>query len=217
MKNYEAREAQITGKTQEGEWRVRTQNAAGLAPGMRLWIQPIVPPSAALRQKRMIWALIAEIVRYQGEKMKTGSRSLKLDFVIHGLRMQAIRLFSLGDAPQELIADYQRYLVHFVIDHEIPTKKPLIAYTDDIADYIAYCMEEKKCAVCGRPASLFALDGEKPRLQQQALGLCAIHGAELRQKGAAGFLKKYRLQKGVPLDAHMARRYGHDIREGDAT
>lgn len=125
------------------------------------------------------------------------------------MQMHASRLFSLSDAPQALAADFLRYLVHFVINHTIPTKKPLIAYTDDIADYVAYCMERRKCVVCGREAFLYMLDGEEPGINRQALGLCGAHGAELREKGAADFLKKYHFPNGMPLDKDMARQYGY--------
>ena len=216
MKNYEAREAQITGKTADGEWLVRAEDAAGFKPGVRLWIQPFPTPSAALKQKKMLWALIYEISRWQKESPETVSRQRKLGFLIGEMQTHAIRLFSISDAPQELTADFQRYLVRFVIEHGIITKKPLIAYTDDMDDYMACCMERKKCAVCGREATLIPLEEGGLRLDADVITLCGEHAGEMTEKGAAGFMKKYHFKKGLPLDRDMARKYAVKMGGEDA-
>lgn len=83
MKIYEARAAQVTGKTADGEWRIRAENDAGLKPGIRIWIQPVPSPSASLKQKRMCWALLYEISRWQKESPAAVSEQRKLSFCIY--------------------------------------------------------------------------------------------------------------------------------------
>lgn len=57
----------------------------------------------------------------------------KLDFLISELGENADRIFSLSNAPMSLVAAYQRYLIRFIVYNDIPTKKPMLDYVDDIA------------------------------------------------------------------------------------
>jgi hypothetical protein len=139
---------------------------------------PVITP----KQRRMIWALITEIARWQGLDVQFTAGHRKLMFAIEELKGMAQGLFSLKDASKALAADYLRHLVRFAIDWSIPTKKPLIAYTEDVPDYLAHCSQRGVCAVCGRPA---AAKREAP------VSVCAEHAGEQLAMGAEAFLRKY--------------------------
>ena len=106
-------------------------------------------------QRKMCWAMITAIADWQGEDRGEMAKIMinearKVDFLINELCENGARMFSLSDAPMSLVAAYQKYLIHFILENNIPTKKPLYEYAEDIEDYLYYCTLNKVCAVCGR-------------------------------------------------------------------
>ena len=108
------------------------------------------------KQRRMCWAMIGEIAEWQGDMRSATGRALvrefvndarKLDFLISELGENADKLFSLSNAPMSLVAAYQRYLVRFIVSNDIPTKKPMLEYVDDVADYVYSCLINKRCCI----------------------------------------------------------------------
>ncbi len=172
------------------------------------------------KQRGMCWALINEIAEWQGQPVSATARDLvnearKLDFLINELNSNADRLFSLSNAPMSVVASYQKYLIHFIIQNDIPTRMPLYKYVDDIEDYLYYCLINKKCAICGRMAELHHVEhvgmgfnrDEIIHEGMEALPLCREHHIEDHTLGEKTFLEKYHFDKGIILDKTLCRIY----------
>lgn len=170
------------------------------------------------KQRKMCWAMIGEISDWIGQSNSETHRDLinegrKIDFLVNEIGQNAERIFSLSNAPMSLVAAYQKYLVHFIIENGIPTKRPLLEYADDINDYVYYSMIKKKCVVCGRAAELHHIDvvgAGRNRTQiihegMEAISLCRTHHGEAEQIGWTEFAKKYHFDGGVLLDKTLCR------------
>lgn len=177
------------------------------------------------KQRRMCWAMIGEIADWQGDMRSATGRALarefvndarKLDFLISELGENADKLFSLSNAPMSLVAAYQRYLVRFIVSNDIPTKKPMLEYVDDVADYVYSCLIHKRCCICGRAADLHHVERVgmgRSRTEichegMEVLPLCREHHTEAHTIPDDAFFERYHLDKGVQLDKTLCRLYG---------
>lgn len=172
------------------------------------------------KQRNMCWALIGAIADWQGQSRSETQKDLvnearKLDFLINEINENADALFSLSNAPMSLIYAYQKYLVHFVIANDIPTKKALLEYVDDINDYVYQCLIHKKCAVCGKFADLHHIDTvgmgrnreEIIHEGMEVISLCRQHHTEAHTLGNGTFLEKYHFNGGIELDKTLCKIY----------
>lgn len=177
------------------------------------------------KQRRMCWAMIGEIADWQGDMRSATGRALarefvndarKLDFLISELGENADKLFSLSNAPMSLVAAYQRYLVRFIVSNDIPTKKPMLEYVDDVADYVYSCLINKRCCICGRVADLHHVERVgmgRSRTEichegMEVLPLCREHHTEAHTMPDDAFFERYHLDKGIQLDKTLCRLYG---------
>ena len=177
------------------------------------------------KQRRMCWAMVGEIAEWQGDMRSATGRALvrefvndarKLDFLISELGENADKLFSLSNAPMSLVAAYQRYLVRFIVSNDIPTKKPMLEYVDDVADYVYSCLINKRCCICGRAADLHHVERVgmgRSRTEichegMEALPLCREHHTEAHTMPDEAFFKRYHLNGGIQLDKTLCRLYG---------
>lgn len=177
------------------------------------------------KQRRMCWAMIGEIAEWQGDMRSATERALarefvndarKLDFLISELGENADKLFSLSNAPMSLVAAYQRYLVRFIVSNDIPTKKPMLEYVDDVADYVYSCLINKRCCICGRAADLHHVERvgmgrsrtEICHKGMEVLPLCREHHTEAHTMPDETFFERYHLGGGIQLDKTLCRLYG---------
>jgi hypothetical protein len=175
------------------------------------------------KQRKACWAMVGEIAEWMGQTRGATQRDLvnegrKIDFLVNEIGQNADRLFSLSNAPMSLVAAYQKYLVHFIIENDIPTKYPLLNYVDDIGDYVYYSMINKKCVVCGRAAGLHHIDrvgmgnnrDEIIHEGMEAISVCmgvGSHHDEAHTIGDTAFFEKYHLDSGIVLDKTLCRIY----------
>lgn len=172
------------------------------------------------KQRRSCWALIGAIAEWQGQSRSATAKDMinearKIDFLINELGENAERLFSLSNAPMSLVAAYQRYLVHFVIENDIPTKFSLLDMVDDISDYVYSCLINKKCAICGKHADLHHVDRvgmgqdrtDMCHEGMEALPLCREHHEEAHSMPDSEFFNLYHLDGGITLDKTLCRIY----------
>lgn len=142
--------------------------------------------------------------------------AFKLDFWAERVETLADKIFSLSDAPMSLVAEFQRFLVAFILTHDVPTKFPLREYVDDIEAYTYFCLVRRKCAVCGRRAEGHHIDAvgmgnDRTEVQhegREVMSLCREHHTEIHTVGYAAFMKKYHLDGGVPADRTIMKIYG---------
>lgn len=168
------------------------------------------------RQRRMCYALVKAIADWSGSGSEEVKEAFKLDFWAERVDSLSDKIFSLSNAPMSLVAEFQRFLVAFILTHDVPTKRPLREYVDDIEAYTYLCLVRRKCAVCGRRAELHHIDAigmgnDRTEVQhegREVMSLCREHHMELHTVGKSEFMTKYHLDGGVPCDKTIMKIYG---------
>lgn len=168
------------------------------------------------KQRRMCYALVKAIADWSGSGTEEVKESFKLDFWAERVDTLSDKIFSLSNAPMSLVAEFQRFLVAFILTHDVPTKRPLREYVDDIEAYTYLCLVRRKCAVCGRRAELHHIDAvgmgnDRTEVQhegREVMSLCREHHTELHTVGKSEFMTKYHLDGGVPCDKTIMKIYG---------
>lgn len=165
-------------------------------------------------QRRKAYALIHEISDFTGELPEMEKERLKLDFVVNHLQALAKKMFSLSNCDMTTAREFISYLIDFMIEHDIPSKTPLVELCEDITRYVYACTKKKICAVCGRPAELHHVDRigmgrnrqEVYQIGMLVLPLCRQHHTECHTMPQNEFNKKYHLQ-GIKLTKEIAKQY----------
>lgn len=168
------------------------------------------------KQRNMCYALLREISEYTGQGIDSTKEWMKLKFLSEDLEETADKIFSLSNASMSLVCAFQRYLIHFILDWDIPCSFSLLEYVDDIPDYIYHCLVTKKCCICGAPTDLHHVDRVgmgRDRTDiihegMEALPLCRDHHTEAHTMPDAEFFERYHLPGGVILDKTLCRLYG---------
>lgn len=168
------------------------------------------------KQRRACYALIGEIADYVGEGKDRTKEYMKLKFLADDFGETADKIFSLSNAPMSLVCAFQKYLVSFILQWDIPCHFPLLKFVDDIPDYVYSCLINRKCCVCGSRAELHHVDrvgmgrnrDEIIHEGMEAMPLCRTHHTECHTMGQKEFDEKYHLEGGVPLDRTLCKIYG---------
>lgn len=176
------------------------------------------------KQRKMCYALINEIADWSGSGRELMKEQLKLDFIIGELGETAERLFSLSNAPMSLVCAFQKFLIHLILEYDIPTKKPLLEYVDDTTDYVYSCLVNKKCVVCGKTAELHHIErvgmgrnrNEIIHEGMECLPLCREHHTQAHTMSDDEFFRMYHLDKGIELDKTLCRIYRLKARKVNA-
>jgi hypothetical protein len=141
---------------------------------------------------------------------------MKIKFLAEDLEQTADKIFSLASAPMSLVAAFQRFLVNFVLEWDIPTDFSLLDMVDDVGDYIYGCLVNKKCVICGRPADLHHVErvgmgrnrDEIIHEGMEVLPLCREHHTEAHTMPDKDFFERYHLPGGIEADKTICRIYG---------
>lgn len=171
-------------------------------------------------QHGKVFALIGEIAMWAGYKASETSEvnaDMKRDFLLKrfdDLSAAAIKSFSMSDGDVTTVSLYISHLIDFILEHNIPTKRPLTEMCEDIQAAVYSAMMHKRCIVCGRKADLHHVDrvgmGNDRReichIGMRALPLCREHHNEAHQHGDAALMGKYHLET-VVIDEKIAKKY----------
>ena len=166
------------------------------------------------RQRRCCYAMLRDISDWSGMEVDGLKEHFKLDFIA---RMEEdMELFSLSNARMSVVAAFQTYLARFIVANDVPTRRPMLDYIDDIEDYVYQCVIHKKCPVCGQRADLHHLDAVgmgRDRTQiihegLEVISLCRAHHTECHTIGRTAFFEKYHLTGGVTADKTICKIYG---------
>lgn len=171
-------------------------------------------------QNAKVWALIGEIAMWAGYKSSETSAvnaDMKRDFLLKRfdeLSAAAIKAFSMGDVDVTTASMYIQFLIDFVLEHNIPTKRPITELCDDIQAAVYSAMMHKRCIVCGNKADLHHIDrvgmgGDRHdmcHIGMHALPLCRDHHQEAHQHGDAVLMDKYHLES-IVIDEKIAKKY----------
>lgn len=167
------------------------------------------------KQRRACYALLREISEYSGMGADATKQYMKLKFMADELEQTADKLFSLSNAPMSLICAFERFLVRFILDWDIPTRFSLLGFVDDATDYIYGCLINKKCCICGKPADLHHVDHvgigrdreEIAHEGMEAMPLCREHHMQSHSIGQKSFNELYHIERGINLDKTLCRIY----------
>lgn len=168
------------------------------------------------KQRKMCYALINAIADWSGSSTEEIKEVFKLEFWAEKVDTLADKIFSLANAPMSLVAEFQKFLINFIISNDVPVKRPLLEYVDDIANYTYMCLIHKKCVICGKKADLHHVDrigmgndrNEVQHLGRKALSICRAHHTELHTIGDKDFYSKYHLEGGIEIDKTILKIYG---------
>lgn len=185
-------------------------------------VQPIDSRPISDKQRRMCYALLREIADYTGQDIHMAKEYLKIRFLADDLGETADKLFSLSNAPVSLVCAYQRYLIRFVLEFDIPCSFSLLEYADDIPDYIYHCLVTKHCCICGMPTDLHHIErvgmgrnrNDIIHEGMEVLPLCREHHTEAHTMPDEEFFEKYHIPGGVTMDKTLCRLYGLKARKG---
>lgn len=180
-----------------------------------IWVEYIDARPLSSKQRRNCYAMIREVADWAGDTPEEIKEALKLDFWCGEMLEMADTMFSLSDAKMSIVAAFQRWLARFIVRNDVPTKKPMLEYVDDIGDYVYACIINKKCPVCGKKADLHHVDAvgmgrdreEIIHEGMEVLPLCREHHTEIHSTGKQAFFKKYHLDGGIPADKTICKLY----------
>lgn len=179
-------------------------------------VQPIDSRPLSDKQRRSCYALLRAISDYTGQGMDPTKEYMKLKFLAEDLEQTADKIFSLSNAPMSLVCAFQRFLVRFILDWDIPTTFSLLDMVDDVQDYIYACLINKKCVITGRPADLHHVERvgmgrnreEIIHEGMEVLPLSREMHQEAHTMSDEDFFEKYHLPGGIIMDKTLCRIYG---------
>lgn len=168
------------------------------------------------KQRKMCYALINAIAKWSGSSAEDIKDAFKLEFWADKVDTLADKIFSLSNAPMSLVAEFQRFLIRFILDNDVPVKRPLLEYVDDISHYVYMCLIHKKCVVCGKRADLHHIDtvgmgNDRTQVQhegREVISLCREHHNEYHNSGKLNFYEKYHINGGIKADKTILKIYG---------
>ena len=186
-------------------------------------VQPIDSRPLSDKQRRLCYSLLREISEYTGQGMDPTKEWMKIKFLAEDLEQTADKIFSLSNAPMSLVCAFQRFLIRFILEWDIPCRFSLLEYVDDVADYIYSCLVTKKCCICGAPTDLHHIDrvgmgrNRHDMIHEglEVLPLCREHHQEAHTMPDAEFFERYHIPGGVVMDKTLCRLYGLKKRKED--
>ena len=167
------------------------------------------------KQRRMCYSLINAIAEWSGSSTQDIKEAFKMEFWADKIDTLAEKVFSLSNAPMSLVAEFQKFLINFILENDVPLKYSLLNYVDDIDNYVYMCLIHKKCCICGKKADLHHVDSvgmgnDRTEVQHEgrnALSLCREHHTEIHAIGINSFLEKYHINGGIPIDKTIMKIY----------
>lgn len=179
-------------------------------------VQPMDSRPLSDKQRKACYALMGAIADYAGMSKDRTKELMKLKFLSENMEDMSDRIFSLSNAPMSYVCAFQRFLVQFILEWDIPTDFSLLDMVDDVGDYIYGCLVNKKCVVCGRPADLHHVErvgmgrnrDEIIHEGMEVLPLCREHHAEAHTMPDKDFFERYHLPGGIVADKTICRIYG---------
>lgn len=176
------------------------------------------------KQRKMCYKLLGEISDYVGMTKERTKEIMKIKFMADDLEQTADQIFSLSNAPMSLVCAFQRFLIRFILDWDIPCSFSLLEYVDDVPDYIYACLIAKKCCITGRPAELHHVDRVgmgRDRTDichegMEALPLSREMHQEAHTMTDQQFFEKYHLPGGIVLDRTLCKIWKLKARKKDA-
>ena len=168
------------------------------------------------QQRKACYALLKEISEYTGMGLDPTKEYMKLKFLSEDLNETADKIFSLSNASMSLVCAFQRFLIKFMLDWDIPSALPLMLMVDDVNDYVYSCLASKHCCICGKKSDLHHVDrvgmgrnrNDIIHEGMRVLPLCREHHTMAHTMSISEFKERYHLPDGIVLDKHLCKIYG---------
>lgn len=109
------------------------------------------------KQRNACYALLNAIADWSGMDRNETKEYFKLKYLADDIMETGEKIFSLSNASMSLICSFQRFLVSFIVDNDVPCNFDLLQFVDEanIESYVYSCVVNKKCIICGKkPADL---------------------------------------------------------------
>lgn len=208
---YDERRQEVLIRAPYDDWRTMTRREY-----KSCLVQLVDSRPLSDKQRKMCYALLREIADYTGQGMDPTKEWMKIKFMADDMEQTADRIFSLSNAPMSLVCAFQRYLIRFILDWDIPCSFSLLEYADDVPDYIYSCLMNKKCCICGKHADLHHVDRVGMGRDRtdiiheglEVLPLCREHHTQAHTMPDAEFFERYHLPGGIVMDRTLCRIYG---------
>ena len=208
--DYDPSTGEMTIKANYSDWRIADKREYS-----KCRIQLIDGRPLSGKQRNICYKLLREIAEYTGNGLDRTKEEMKRKFVQQEMFDGIEEDFSLSDAPMSTVCAFQRYIVRFMLDYDIPASFPLLNFVDDVHDYLYACLAHKKCCICGKPSDLHHVDRigmgrdreEVIHEGMEVLPLCRIHHDEVHRIGQKTFNARNHIESGVTLDADLCRIY----------
>lgn len=180
-----------------------------------VYIQMIDSRPLSEKQRNACYALIRQISDFTGMGLDPTKEYMKIKFLAEDLDETADKIFSLSNAPMSLVCAFQKFLVRFILDWDIPCDFPLLNMVDDVEDYIYACATRKKCCICGHDAEphhheRIGMGGNRRTIDQTGMlmePLCRMHHTECHTMSQKEFDRKYHIEP-VAIDDTLKKVWG---------
>ena len=80
------------------------------------------------KQRRMCYSLINAIAEWSGSTPNDIKEAFKMEFWAERVETLADKVFSLSNAPMSLVAAFQKFLIGFILENDVPLKFSLLDY-----------------------------------------------------------------------------------------
>lgn len=214
--------AKILGIGEDGKVLIKIKDQKSLYNIKEIIIEPVDERKISIEQRNMIWSLIGDISEWRdGDRSSSVKTEVNNDLKQMFCEEYEIQeQFSLSDVSVKTALEYQKFLVEFILENDIPTRKPLQEMSGDSKSYIYSCLYNKRCCVCGLQSDLHHTDFNHSKVgmgrnRQEiiheglyVLPLCRKHHTEIHTMPENEFMEKYHIDGPIQMDKILCNRYG---------
>lgn len=151
--------------------------------------------SISEEQRKKIYALFRDIADYIGDSID----SIKIEMKRRFCQESQYEDFSLSNCPRELAGEFIEWLIEFCFQNGIRLSEHPEEGFEDIERYLALCLRQRICCICGKPADIHHWDAigqgrDRRKVDDSNLrkiALCREHHNECHTIGRESFQKKY--------------------------
>lgn len=146
-------------------------------------------------QRKKIYALLRDIADYVGDSVDSVKIEMKRQFC----QESQYDDFSLSNCSKDLAGEFIEWLIEFCFENGIRISEHPKDGFQDIEKYLALCLRERICCICGMPAEVHHWDAigrgfDRTKVddsQLRKIALCREHHSECHTIGGESFEKKY--------------------------
>lgn len=151
--------------------------------------------SISEEQRKKIYALFRDIADYIGDSID----SVKIEMKRRFCQESQYEDFSLSNCGRELAGEFIEWLIEFCFQNGIRLSEHPKEGFEDIERYLALCLRQRICCICGKPADIHHVDAvgmgrnrtKVDDSQYRKIALCREHHTEAHQIGWKKFAEKY--------------------------